>query len=80
MSNLKNEFAWSERPAEEYRTDRLEQERERLNRRLVWAMRRQDVQAIERLHQRLDALEDAIDTDLAPGCPPNKFELYRGAW
>ena len=80
MGDLKSEFAWNERPAGEYRTDRLEEERERLNRRLVWAMRKQDAQAIERLHQRLEALEEAIDDDLSPGCPPNKFERERGKW
>ncbi|MCS2609371.1 hypothetical protein [Halomonas dongshanensis] len=77
MMDPRRELEWSERPAGEYRAERLEGERERLERRLVWAMRKQDVHAIQKLRQRIEALDDAIVDDLTPGCPPNRFERYR---
>jgi hypothetical protein len=74
---VSRELAWKERPSEDYRTDRLEEERELLTRRLTWAIRRADPQAVERLTQRLEAIEEAIDADLAPGRPANRFERWR---
>lgn len=69
-------FAYELREGAEYRVERLEEERELLNRRLTWAMRRGDDAAVERLVQRLDAIEEAIDADLTPGRPPNKFDHH----
>lgn len=65
------------RDSGEYRGERLEEERQRLERRLTWALRRGDARVIERLTQRLDALEEAIAADLSPGRPPSKFDRSR---
>lgn len=61
----------------EYRADRLETERERLERRLEWAIRQGDARKVERLTQRLAELDDDMDTELAPGRPANRFEPFR---
>ncbi|MGM0913287.1 MAG: hypothetical protein ACQEXC_05765 [Pseudomonadota bacterium] len=62
------------------RQQRLEEERHRLHRRLVWAEARNDRQAIQRLEEMLLALEDAIDDDLEPGRQPGRHDRYRARW
>lgn len=55
------------RTPESYRDERLEQERERLERRLTWAFKRGDVSGMERIERRLDRLADEALTDIEPG-------------
>lgn len=61
-------FDHTTRDPAEYRDDRLEAER-----RLSWAVRHK----VERLTRRLADLDDAMDADLAAGCPANRFEPFR---
>lgn len=70
-------FDDSTRDPADYRADRLEVERQRLERRRDWAMYRGDTRKMQRLTQRLAALDDDMETDLAPGCPANRFEPFR---
>lgn len=70
-------FDHTTRDPAEYRDDRLEAERQRLERRLSWAVRQGDAGKVERLTQRLADLDDAMDADLAAGCPANRFEPFR---
>lgn len=77
MPRRPDPFAYELREGAEYRVERLEEERERLERRRTWAVQRGDAQAVRRLTERLQALEEAIDADVSPGCPPNKFEPWR---
>lgn len=77
MPRRADPFDHSTREGSAYRTERLEEERERLERRREWAIRRGDALGVRRLTQRLDALEEAIDADLSPGRPANKFERWR---
>ncbi|WP_445005470.1 hypothetical protein [Halomonas mongoliensis] len=67
-------FAQEIRDGAEYRRQRLEEEHERLMRRLKWAMARDDDDACAWLEEQIDRLEEQIDADLAPGRPPNKFD------
>ncbi|MEQ5803327.1 hypothetical protein [Halomonas sp. H10-9-1] len=60
-----------------YRRQRLEEERERLHRRLVWATARKDRQAIRWLEKRLEEVEEALDADLEPGREPGRFDRHR---
>ncbi|PRY70981.1 hypothetical protein [Halomonas ventosae] len=77
MPRRPDPFAQPLRDGTEYRIERLEEERERLERRRVWAVRRGDTKAVQRLTERLDALEEAIDADLTPGCRSGRHEWYR---
>lgn len=61
---MANDFHWQERPSHEYRLQRLEDERDRLERRLRWAIQRDDDTTIDKLSCRLDEIEAALDTDL----------------
>ncbi|MDN3521509.1 hypothetical protein [Halomonas ramblicola] len=70
-------FAQETRDGAEYRRDRLEEEHERLMRRIKWAVHRNDDAAIEWLEARLDAIEAEIDADLAPGREPTRFDSCR---
>lgn len=63
-----------------YRRQRLEEERHRLHRRLVWAEARNDQQAIQRLEEMLLAIEEAIDDDLEPGRQPGRHDWHRRPW
>lgn len=65
------------RDGAEYRRDRLEVERERLHRRLVWAVSRGDQKVTRWLEKRLEALEAELDADLAPGREPSRFDNCR---
>ncbi len=60
-----------------YRADRLDGERERLHRRLVWAIHRGDDKAIDWLEGRLLAIEEEIDADLSPGRAPGRHDWHR---
>jgi len=55
------------RDGAEYRQDRLEVERHRLHRRLLWAEERGDRQAIRWLESKLAELEKEVDADMRPG-------------
>lgn len=77
MSRQADSFDHTTRDPAEYRDDRLEAERQRLERRLEWATRQADARKVERLTQRLAELDDAMDADLAAGCPANRFEPFR---
>ncbi|WP_431024555.1 hypothetical protein [Halomonas sp. H5] len=70
-------FDQETRDGAEYRRDRLEVERERLHRRLVWAVSRGDQKATRWLEKRLEALEAELDADLEPGREPSRFDSYR---
>ena len=61
------------RDSAEYRLDRLEVERERLHRRLVWAEQRGDRQAVRWLESKLEELEEAMEADLRPGREPGRL-------
>lgn len=50
-----------------YRDDRLDTERQRLERRLAWAFQRGDVAGVKRLEHRLDQLADEALSDITPG-------------
>ena len=65
------------RDGAEYRRDRLEVERHRLHRRLVWAEQRGDRKAVAWLESKLVDLEEAIDADLKPGRAPGKHDWHR---
>jgi len=56
-----------------YRADRLEVERERLMRRLKWAIARDDDDACAWLEEQIDRLEEQIDADLRPGREPGRL-------
>lgn len=60
-----------------YRRQRLEEERHRLHRRLVWAEQRGDRQAVQWLESRLAELEEAIEADLEPGRQPGRHDWHR---
>ncbi|NYS60825.1 hypothetical protein [Vreelandella salicampi] len=60
-----------------YRDDRLEQQRQRLERRLSWAFQRGDVAGVERIERRLDALADEALGDVEPGRTAGPIERPR---
>ena len=66
-------FAHRLRAGAEYRADRLEEERIRIERRLLWAERRGDRQAVQWLESKLAELEEAIEADLRPGRKPGRL-------
>mgnify|MGYP001070254658 CR=1 FL=1 len=66
-------FAYRLRDGSAYRADRLEEERIRIERRLLWAERRGDRQAVQWLESRLVELEEAIEADLRPGRQPGRL-------
>lgn len=65
------------REAEQYRDDRLDSERERLERRLSWAIGRGDVAGVKRIQRRLDQLADEALTDIDAGCTPGRLERWK---
>lgn len=67
-------FAHHQQSSAAYRRQRLEQERERLERRWEWAMERGDDRDERHLAERLDAIEEAIEADLSPGRTPGPIE------
>ncbi|WP_373182661.1 hypothetical protein [Halomonas campaniensis] len=80
MTRRPDPFAGETRDGAEYRAERLEDERERLERRRQWAVQRGDARAVRRLTKRLDALEEAIDADLNPGRQLGRHDRYRLHW
>lgn len=70
-------FAHRLRESGAYRQDRLEVERHRLQRRILWADKRGDRQAVAWLEEKLSTLEEEIDADLAPGKAPGRFDQHR---
>ena len=70
-------FKHEYRDTEQYRDERLDTERERLERRLAWAFRREDVAGVKRLQRRLDELCDDALTDIAPGKTPGRLERWK---
>lgn len=77
MPRRPDPFTQETRDGAEYRVERLEEERERLERRRVWAMRRGDAREVRRLTERLDAIEEAIDADVTPGRQPGRHDWHR---
>mgnify|MGYP005830142617 CR=1 FL=1 len=65
------------REAEQYRDDRLGGERERLERRLSWAIGRGDEAGVRRIQRRLDQLADEALTDIDAGCTPGRLERWK---
>ncbi|MEG3081310.1 hypothetical protein R3F64_15710 [Halomonas sp. 5021] len=72
-----NAFKHECRDAEQYRDERLELEREKLERRLTWAFGRGDAAGVERLQRRLDKLADEALTAIEPGCRPGHIERWK---
>jgi len=72
-----NAFKHTYRGAEQYRDERLENERERLERRLSWAIDRGDVAGVKRMQRRLDQLADEALTDIDAGCTPGRMERWK---
>ncbi len=70
-------FAHALRDSAAYRADRLEEERERLHRRLVWAMHRGDQRGTAWLEKRLEELEADLATEPAPGRAPGRHDRHR---
>ena len=66
-------FAHTLRDGSAYRADRLEVERERLMRRLQWAVSRGDDDAADWLEARLDDVEAELEADLRPGREPGRL-------
>ena len=66
-------FAHRLRESGAYRQDRLEVERHRLHRRLLWAEERGDREAVRWLEGKLEELEAAISADLRPGRPQGRL-------
>lgn len=67
MQTRTDSFEHTYREPAAYRDDRLQVERERLERRLAWAFRRGDARAVERIRQRLTRLEADEFAELTPG-------------
>lgn len=72
-----NAFKHTYRGAEQYRDDRLDDERERLERRLSWAIGRGDETGVRHLQRRLDQLADEALTDIDAGCTPGRLERWK---
>ena len=72
-----NAFKHTYRGAEQYRDERLESERERLERRLTWAFGRGDAAGAKRIQRRLDQLADEALTDIEVGCTPGHLERWK---
>lgn len=72
-----NAFKHTYRDAEQYRDERLDSERERLERRLAWAFGRGDAAGVKRLQHRLDQLADEALTDIEAGCTPGHLERWK---
>ncbi|MDN3520013.1 hypothetical protein [Halomonas ramblicola] len=70
-------FAHKLRDSAAYRADRLEEGRERLHRRLVWAMHRGDQRAMAWLEKRLEALEADLADEITPGRAPGRHDRHR---
>lgn len=64
------------RDAEQYRDERLSDERTRLERRLEWAFKRGDAAGVKRLQVRLKQLEDDELADIDAGRPWGRFEVF----
>ncbi|QPL46477.1 hypothetical protein IT895_01205 [Halomonas sp. A40-4] len=75
-----NAFKHECREAEQYRDERLELEREKLERRLTWAFGRGDAAGVKRLQRRLDKLADEELNDIEPGCRPGHIERWKDLW
>ncbi|WP_249975714.1 hypothetical protein [Vreelandella olivaria] len=72
-----NSFKHTYRDAEQYRDERLDSERKRLERRLAWAFARGDGAGVKRIQHRLDQLADEALTDIDPGCTPGYLERWK---
>lgn len=72
-----NAFKHTSRDAEQYRDERLDCERERLERRLAWAFGRGDDAGVKRIQRRLDHLADEALTDIDAGCTPGHHERWK---
>lgn len=72
-----NAFKHQCRAAEQYRDERLDSERERLERRLAWALKRGDVAGVERLQRRLDQQADEYLADIGAGRKPGHLERWK---
>lgn len=72
-----NAFQHRYREAEQYRDERLDSERERLERRLSWAIGRGDEAGVKRVQRRLDQLADEALTDIDAGCTPGRLERWK---
>jgi hypothetical protein len=72
-----NAFKHECRDAEMYRDDRLDGERERLERRLQWAFSRGDTAGVKHIQRRLDRLADEALTDIDAGCKPGHLERWK---
>lgn len=70
-------FKHTYRGAEQYRDERLDNERERLERRLSWATDRGGVAGVKRMQRRLDQLADEALTDIDAGCTPGRMERWK---
>lgn len=72
-----NAFKHIYREAEQYRDERLESERESLERRLKWALGRGDDAGVKHIQRRLDRLADEALTDIDAGCTPGHLERWK---
>ncbi|PCF97657.1 hypothetical protein CPA45_02725 [Vreelandella nigrificans] len=72
-----NAFKHTYRNAEQYRDERLDSERERLDRRLEWAFGRGDDAGVKRIQSRLDRLANDALTDIDAGCTPGHLERWK---
>ncbi|QHD49796.1 hypothetical protein [Vreelandella aquamarina] len=70
-------FKHTYRGAEQYRDERLDDERERLERRLSWAIGRGDEAGVKHVQRRLDQLADEALTDIDAGCTPGRLERWK---
>lgn len=70
-------FKHTLRDAESYRDERLEGERERLEKRLAWAMQQDNAAEVKRLERRLDKLADEALTDIDAGRTPGNLERWK---
>lgn len=73
----KDALSYRLRDAEHYRDERLDTERERLERRLSWAVQQGDTAKVKRLERRLDELLDEALDDIAPGKTPGHLERWK---
>ncbi|GHE20003.1 hypothetical protein [Halomonas urumqiensis] len=70
-------FAHALRNSAAYRADRLEEERERLYRRLKWALHRGDERAVAWLERRIEELDTDLADKIAPGKARGRHDRYR---